>query len=98
MSKYYDPKQLPKEPIHVIIEDWGGLHSISSEEVLLKRIHCLEDMFERQYKVIQDMLNKPKVTKNMLLTLVKTLKYDDLSVYYRDYPEIIINNTFKEGE
>lgn len=97
MSKYYNKEQLPKEPIHVIIEGYGGLHCQSNEEVLLKRIQLLEGMFERQYKAIQNMLNKKAVTKTMLLTLVKTLKYDDLCILYKEYPEII-NNPFKEGD
>ena len=97
MSKYYDPKQLPKEPVHIIIDGIGGLHCNNNEQVLLKRIYELENMFERQYKAIQNMLNEPKVTKTMLLTLVKTLKYDMASVYYMDYTKVY-KNPFEEGD
>ena len=55
MSKYYDPEQLPKEPVHIIIDGIGGLHCNNNEKVLEDRIKVLENIIKRNIDKLKNL-------------------------------------------
>ncbi len=87
MSKYYDPKQLPKEPIHIIIDGIGGLHCKDNKKVLEERVDVLERLIRRsidRLKSLEKELDNP--TSNLSFDLkfksvVDTIEYDSRIVY-----------------
>ena len=102
MSKYYDPKQLPKEHIHIIIDGIGGLHCNNNEKVLKDRIDHLENIIIRtidRLNSLEKELDKPTSDVSFDLkfkSILSLIRYDSRIVYVD--PREYYPNIVEEGE
>ena len=101
MSKYYDREQLPKEPIHIIIDGIGGLHCNNNGKVLEDRIEYLENIIKRNIERLESLKREIETNPNMdfrvhFRNILSLIEYDSRIAYID--PREYYPDMFKEGE